>query len=117
VVAGGDDVGTQVKELLGDGGRDAEAASGVFAIDDEEINGVGFKDVGQMFADDVAAGGAKDVADEEDVHWKILHGRGEDRRGRMRDYVEKKSQVPGGPSRRYLVVLAFCAWHKVGGFS
>jgi hypothetical protein len=27
-----------------------------------------------MFAHDVAAGGAKDVADEEDVHWKSLHG-------------------------------------------
>jgi hypothetical protein len=24
--------------------------------------------VGQMFADDVAAGGAKDIADEEDIH-------------------------------------------------
>jgi hypothetical protein len=30
--------------------------------------------VGQVFADDVAAGGAKDVADEEDIHCQILHG-------------------------------------------
>jgi hypothetical protein len=28
-----------------------------------------------MFADDVAAGGAKDIADKKDIHWKILHGR------------------------------------------
>jgi hypothetical protein len=32
--------------------------------------------MGKMFADDVAAGGAKDIADEEDIHWKSLHGAG-----------------------------------------
>jgi hypothetical protein len=32
--------------------------------------------VGKMFADDVAAGGAKDIADKEDIHWKSLHGCG-----------------------------------------
>jgi hypothetical protein len=31
--------------------------------------------VGKVFADDVAAGGAKDIADKEDIHWKSLHGR------------------------------------------
>jgi hypothetical protein len=30
--------------------------------------------MGKMFADDVAAGGAKDIADKEDIHWKSLHG-------------------------------------------
>jgi hypothetical protein len=30
--------------------------------------------VGKMLAYDVAAGGAEDVADEEDVHLEILHG-------------------------------------------
>ena len=68
MIAGGDDVGAEVEELVGDGGGEAEAAGGVFAVDDEEINGVGFKDVGEMFADDVAAGGAEDVADKKDVH-------------------------------------------------
>jgi hypothetical protein len=29
--------------------------------------------VGKVFADDVAAGGAKDIADKEDIHWKSLH--------------------------------------------
>jgi len=33
---------------------------------------VGLDDVGEMFADDVAAGRAKDVADEEDIHLLIL---------------------------------------------
>jgi hypothetical protein len=32
--------------------------------------------VGKVFADDVAAGGAEDIADEEDIHWKSLHGGG-----------------------------------------
>ena len=74
VVAGGDDVRAEVEELFGDGGRDAEASGGVFAVDDEEIDGVGFEDVGQMFADDVAAGGAEDVADKKNIHSKSLHG-------------------------------------------
>ncbi len=68
VVAGGDDVGSHVEDLFGEGGRDAEASGGVFAIDDEEVDGVGFEDVGEMLAYDVAAGGAEDVADKEDVH-------------------------------------------------
>jgi len=79
VVAGGDDVGAHVEDLFGEGGRDAEASGGVFAIDDKEVDGVGFEDVGEMLAYDVAAGGAEDVADEEDVHLEILHwvvGRG-----------------------------------------
>ena len=38
------------------------------AVDDEEIDGVGFEEVGEVLAEDVAAGGAEDVADEEDVH-------------------------------------------------
>jgi DNA-binding IscR family transcriptional regulator len=74
VVAGGDDVGSEVEEFFGDGGGDAETAGGVLAVDDEEVDGVGFHDVGEVFADDVAAGGAKDIADEEDIHFEILHG-------------------------------------------
>jgi hypothetical protein len=76
VIAGGNDVGAEVEELFGDGGCEAEASGGVFAVDDEEVDVVGFKYVREMFADDVAAGGAKDIADEEDIHWKSLHGVG-----------------------------------------
>ena len=68
VVAGGDDMGAEVEELFCDGGGDAEAAGGVFSVDDQEIAGVGFEDMGQVFADDVATGGAKDIADKKDVH-------------------------------------------------
>jgi hypothetical protein len=76
VVAGGDDVGAEVEELFCDRRGEAEASGGVFAVDDEEIDVVGFKHVGQVFADDVAAGGAKDIADKEDIHSKSLHGVG-----------------------------------------
>ena len=74
MVAGGDDVGAEIEEFFCDGGSDAEAASSVFAVDDKEIDGIGLEDVGQMFAHNVAAGGAKDVADKEDIHCEILHG-------------------------------------------
>jgi len=72
VVAGGDDVGAEVEEFFGDGGCDAEAAGGVFAVDDKEIDGVSFEDVGEVLAYDVAAGRSEDVADEENVHLWIL---------------------------------------------
>ena len=68
VVAGGDDVRAEVEEFFGDGGGDAEATSRVFAVDDEEVDGVGFEDVGEMLAYDVAAGRSEDVADEKNVH-------------------------------------------------
>ena len=68
MVAGGDDVGAEIEELFCDGRGDAEATSGVFTVDDEEVDGVGFEDVGEVFADDMAAGGAKDVSDKKDVH-------------------------------------------------
>ena len=68
MITGGDDMGAKIKELFGNGRCKAEAARCIFSVDDEEIDGVGFKDVGKVFADDVAAGGAKDVADKKDVH-------------------------------------------------
>jgi hypothetical protein len=68
MVAGGDDVRAEVEEFFRDGGRDAETAGGVFAVDDEEIDGVSFDELGQVLAYDVAARRAEDVADEENVH-------------------------------------------------
>jgi len=70
VVTGGDDVGAEIEDLLGDGGGDTEATGCVFTVDDQEFDGVGFEDVRQVFAYDVAAGGAEDVADEKNVHKK-----------------------------------------------
>ena len=72
VVAGGDDVGAEIEEFLGERGRDAEAAGRIFTVDDEEVDGVGSKQVGQVGLDDAAAGGAEDIADEENIHsWRL----------------------------------------------
>ena len=38
VVAGGEHVGAQVEEILGDLRRDAEAAGGVFGVDDDQFD-------------------------------------------------------------------------------
>ena len=68
MVTGGDYVRAEVEELFGDGGREAEAAGGVLAIDDEEIDGVGLDQVGQVLMHDVSAGGAKDIAYKQNLH-------------------------------------------------
>jgi hypothetical protein len=73
VVACGDHVGAEIEELFRNRGGDAKAAGGVLSVDDQEIDIVGFEDVGKVFADDMAAGGAKDVADEKNIHSRILH--------------------------------------------
>lgn len=56
VVAGGDDMGSHVEEIFGEGRGDSEASRGVFAVDDQEVDGIGFDDVREVFADYIAAG-------------------------------------------------------------
>jgi len=68
VVAGGDDVGAKVEEFFSERGRDAEAAGGVFAVDDGEVDLVAFAHMRQMFADDPAPGTSEDITYEEDFH-------------------------------------------------
>ncbi len=74
VIAGGDDVRAEVEELFSDGGCEAEAAGGVFAVDDEEIDGVGLKQVGQMLVHYVPAGGPENIAYKQNLHWTSLYG-------------------------------------------
>jgi hypothetical protein len=106
VVTGGDYVGSEIEELFGDGGSDAEAAGGVFAVDDEEIDGVGVEDVRQVFADDMAAGGAEDVADKENIH--LRNASTFDRVFRIVCKLLDANR-PG--------CVSFLRWHKVGGFN
>jgi hypothetical protein len=68
VVAGGDHLRAKIEELLGDGGRKAEAAGGILAVDNEQVYGVCFNQMPQVLMDDVAACRTKDIADEENVH-------------------------------------------------
>jgi hypothetical protein len=70
--------------------------------------------VGKMFADDVAAGGAKDIADKEDIHWKSLHG-WVCRVVQLRYLNEIKTTRRWGARR--VGVLAFCPWHRVDDFN
>ena len=69
VVAGGEDVGAEVEELVGDRRGEAESAGGVFSVDDDEVDGAALDDVADVLAHDAATGAAEDVADEEDAQW------------------------------------------------
>jgi hypothetical protein len=117
VVAGGNDVGPEVEEFFGDGGGDTEAPGSVFAVDDEEIDGVGFEDVGEMFADDVAAGGAKDIADKKDVHLKSLHGGVVEKTAIDAEIVDKNGLRRDRDDGIEAGCVSFFAWHRVDGFS
>jgi hypothetical protein len=64
-----------IEDLFGDGRRDSETSGSVLAVDNNQVDSVGFDDVRKVLMDDVAAGGAKDIADKEDIHLKILHVR------------------------------------------
>ena len=77
MIAGGDDVRAEIEELFSDGGREAEAAGGVFAVDDEEVDGVGLEQVGEVLMHDVAACGAEDIAYKQNLHWTSLYGWGQ----------------------------------------
>jgi hypothetical protein len=74
VVAGGDDVRAEVEELFGDGWGEAEAAGGVLAVDDEEVDGVGLEEVGQVLVHNVPAGGAEDIAYKQNLHCTSVNG-------------------------------------------
>ena len=73
MVTGRDNVRAEIEELIGERRCQAEAAGGVFSIDDKKIDRISFKDVREMLADNVATGGPEDIADKEDIHWKSLH--------------------------------------------
>ena len=59
VIAGGDDVDAEFEQLLGDLRSDAEAAGGVFAVGDGEIDAVLLLQFRQALVNDGAAGRPK----------------------------------------------------------
>jgi hypothetical protein len=65
MIAGSEDVGAHVEELVGDAGGEAEPAGGVFSIDDHEVDRAAGDDVAEVLADDAAARAAEDIADKE----------------------------------------------------
>ena len=67
MVAERDRIGAGVDEFLVDRLGDAEAAGGILAIDDDEIERPVADHAGQMFCDGGAAGPADHVADEKNA--------------------------------------------------
>ena len=56
------------EKLFGDGGRDTEAARGVFGVGDSQIDAIGVNDILKMIGDNAAARGSKNIPDKENVH-------------------------------------------------
>jgi hypothetical protein len=67
MVAGGENIGAQVEELIGDLRGQAEASGGVFGVDDGEVDRVRLAHMADVLADDLSSRTAEDVADEENV--------------------------------------------------
>jgi hypothetical protein len=66
MIAGGEDVGAEIEEVVGDGRGYAEAACGVLSVDDDQIGAALGDHMCQMFTNDAPAGAAEDVAYEKD---------------------------------------------------
>ena len=72
MVAERDRVGAGIEQFLVDRFGDAEAAGGILAVDDDEIERPVTDHAGQMFGDGGAAGPADDVTDEENTQSQAL---------------------------------------------
>jgi len=74
-------MGAHVEDLFSERRSNAEASSSVLAVDNEKIDRVGFEDVWKVLTYDMAAGGAENVADKEDVHSEDFTWDREDSKG------------------------------------
>ncbi len=63
VIAGGDDIDDEFEELFRERRGDAKAGGRVFAVGDDEVDGVMLHQEGKLFLDDGAARPSKNVAD------------------------------------------------------
>ena len=79
VVAGRDDVHALRKQAVADLARDAVAAGGVLAVDDDQVDGVARHQRRQPHADQIAAGAPDDVADKQQLHARRVDSMGTDR--------------------------------------
>jgi hypothetical protein len=76
VVAGGQDMGPEIEEFVGDSGGDAESAGGVLRIDHDQVDRTVLDDVADVFADDASTGAAEYVTDKECVQPLLLRSEG-----------------------------------------
>ena len=68
MIAGGHDIGAGLVEFACDLVGNADAAGGVLAVDDGEIDGKSRPKARQMFLDPVPSGAADDIAEKENFH-------------------------------------------------
>ena len=64
VIACGEHIDPQFEQVLGNQGRDAEAACGILPVGDSQVDLLRFDDVLQVVGDNAAPRGGEDVADE-----------------------------------------------------
>ncbi len=82
VVAAGEYVNAGIEQFLCEARRDAEPGGSVFAIGNHQIDALRFDQIGEAVVNDLAAGRAADVSDEEDTHVREdKRVRGEGQRG------------------------------------
>src|SRR5437667_1872124 len=68
VIAGGNNVATQLKKVFSNGRSQPKAARCVFSIGNYQINFVGLNQVRHVVAHDFASSVAKNVTNEENLH-------------------------------------------------
>ena len=72
MIAAGQNIDAGGEKIVGDIARDAEAAGGVLAIGDDEIDGEPLAQAGQLGREHVAPGPADHIADEKNPHALIF---------------------------------------------
>jgi len=98
VVARSNHVRAKIENLLSNGRRNAETAGRVLSIHNKQIDSVRLKHMGQMFTDNMAAGRAKNVADEKYVH-KVSLSR---RRRYLKEMIDLVWNFPLLPAQQQL---------------
>jgi hypothetical protein len=68
VIPAGENVNAQLQQLFRYERGDPEAARGILAVRDHEVDIFSGNDVVESVGDDASSRGSEDIADEEDVH-------------------------------------------------
>jgi hypothetical protein len=72
VIAGGHDIDAEIEEFFGERGSDSEASGGVFAVSDDEIDGVLAPEFGQAIFYDRSSGTAENVTDKKNFQGSMV---------------------------------------------
>ena len=64
-------IGAGIEQVGQDGFGDAEAASGIFAVDDDEIECIALDETGKRVANHVSARATDDIAEKQKTHQEV----------------------------------------------